>query len=92
MDGNDTFDIDAFVHTSSEGFGNDRPPATDGGSIDVAALGSLAPGTQAKGRKLTRKERKAAKREMRERAKEAKQAEREAKQKYTSVKSQLRDR
>ena len=25
MDGNDTFDIDAFVHTSSEGFGNDRP-------------------------------------------------------------------
>ena len=87
------FDIEAFVHTSGEGFGSDRPQTSvDAGDIDVEALSSLAGRPMVAGRKMTRKEKKAAKREMRERAKEAKQAEREAKQKYTSVKSQLKDR
>ena len=87
------FDIEAFVHTSGEGFGGDRPQTSaDAGDIDVDALSSLASQPMVAGRKMTRKEKKAAKREMRERAKEAKLAEREAKRKYTSVKSQLKDR
>ena len=89
-DGED-IDIDAFVHTSGEGFGNDRPLTSDAGDLDVDALASLA-GSPQTGRKLTRRERKAAKREMKARAREAKQADREAKRKYSSVKSQLKDR
>lgn len=88
----DGFDIDEFVHTSGEGFGNERPTTGDAGDLDVEALSSMVPSQSGIGRKMTRKEKRAAKKEMKRRAKQAKIAEREAKQKYTSVKSQLKDR
>lgn len=37
---NPSFDVDAFVHTSTDGFGN-AMPESDSGSIDVKALGSI---------------------------------------------------
>lgn len=87
------FDIEAFVHTSGEGFGGGRQqPSPDAGDIDLDALSSLAGSPKPKGRKLTRRERKAAKKELKRLAKEAKKADREAKRRYASVKSQLKDR
>ena len=87
------FDIEAFVHTSGEGFGGGRQqPSPDAGDIDLDALSSLAGSPKPKGRKLTRRERKAAKRSLKRLAKEAKKADREAKRRYASVKSQLKDR
>lgn len=86
------FDIEEFVHTSGEGFGNGyvRPDAD--GTIDVDALGQVARTTNTAGRKLTRKEKRAAKKEVKRLKKEAKAAEREARNSYRSVKSQLKDR
>ena len=86
------FDIEQFVHTSGEGFGNDRPMDADNGSVDVAALGSVAGTPTVAGKKMSRKEKKQAKREVARLKKEAKLAEKEARKSYTSVKSQLKDR
>lgn len=87
------FDVDAFVHTSADGYGNSSAlPADSSGPIDVAALGSMVGSPDGAGRKLTRKEKKAAKREMKARAREAKLAEREARKSFKSVKGQLKDR
>lgn len=92
----ETFDVASFVHTGGEGFGTDRPTDADGGSIDVAALGSLAGRADTSDRKLTRKERRAAKKEvsrrMREAKREAKYRERDMRRSYKDVKSQLKDR
>lgn len=85
------FDVDAFVHTSADGYGSAGLPA-DEGSIDVDALGSIAGSSGTPCRRMTRKERKAAKKESKCLAKEAKAAEREAKKRFKSVKSQLKDR
>ena len=85
------FDVDAFVHTSADGYGSSGIPAASG-PIDLDALGSVAGASAAPGRKMTRKERKAAKKEAKLLAKEAKKAEKEARRSYRSVKSQLRDR
>lgn len=86
-------DVDAFVHTSGEGFGGGYArPDSDGGDIDVDALDSIAHSPDTAGRKMTRKEKKAAKKEVARRQKEAKAAEREARKGYKSVKSQLKDR
>lgn len=86
------FDIEEFVHTSGEGFGNGYArPETDG-TIDVDALGQVAHAPDTAGRKLTRKEKRAAKREVKRLKKEAQAAEREARRSYRSVKSQLKDR
>ena len=49
------FDIEDFVHTSGEGFGNDRPMDADNGSVDVAALGSFAGAPTVAGKKMSRK-------------------------------------
>lgn len=85
--------MDAFVHTSADGYGNSSAlPADSSGPIDVAALGSMVGSPDVAGRKLTREEKKAAKREMKVRAREAKLAEREARKSFKSVKSQLKDR
>ena len=54
------FDIEQFVHTSGEGFGNDRPMDADNGSVDVAALGSVAGAPTVAGKKMSRKEKKQA--------------------------------
>lgn len=86
------FDIEQFVHTSGEGFGNDRPMDADNGSVDVAALGSVAGTPTVAGKKMSRREKKQAKREVARLKKEAKLAEKEARKSYTSVKSQLKDR
>ena len=86
------FDIEDFVHTSGEGFGNDRPMDADNGSVDVAALGSFAGAPTVAGKKMSRKEKRQAKREVARLKKEAKLAEKEARKSYTSVKSQLKDR
>ena len=86
------FDIEEFVHTSGEGFGNDRPMDADNGSVDVAALGSFAGAPTVAGKKMSRKEKRQAKREVARLKKEAKLAEKEARKSYTSVKSQLKDR
>ena len=86
------FDIEQFVHTSGEGFGNDRPMDADNGSVDVAALGSVAGAPTVAGKKMSRKEKRQAKREVARLKKEAKLAEKEARKSYTSVKSQLKDR
>lgn len=86
------FDIEEFVHTSGEGFGNDRPMDADNGSVDVAALGSVAGTPTVAGKKMSRREKKQAKREVARLKKEAKLAEKEARKSYTSVKSQLKDR
>ena len=86
------FDIEEFVHTSGEGFGNDRPMNADNGSVDVAALGSIAGAPIVAGKKMSRREKKQAKREVARLKKEAKLAEKEARKSYTSVKSQLKDR
>ena len=86
------FDIEQFVHTSGEGFGNVRPMDADNGSVDVAALGSVAGTPSVAGKKMSRKEKKQAKREVARLKKEAKLAEKEARKSYTSVKSQLKDR
>lgn len=87
------FDIDEFVHTSGEGFGNERAIREDAGDIDMDALASLGgSGRPAKKQKMTRKEKKEAKREAKRLASEAKQKEKEAKRSYRSVKSQLKDR
>lgn len=88
---NATFDVDAFVHASEEGFGNAAPMHTDTGAIDIDAISQVAHVTQGAG-KLTRKEKKRAKREMKKKKREAKKAEKQAKQAYSSVKSQLKDR
>lgn len=48
------FDIEQFVHTSGEGFGNDRPMDADNGSVDVAALGSVAGTPTVAGKKMSR--------------------------------------
>ena len=85
------FDVDAFVHTSADGYGSSGIPAASG-PIDLDALGSVAGASATPGRKMTRKERKAAKKEAKLLAKEAKKAEKEARRSYRSVKSQLRDR
>ena len=85
------FDIEQFVHTSGEGFGNDRPMDADNGSVDVAALGSVAGAPTVAGKKMSRKEKRQAKREVARLKKEAKLAEKEARKSYTSVKSQLKD-
>ena len=53
------FDIEQFVHTSGEGFGNDRPMDADNGSVDVAALGSVAGTPVVAGKKMSRKRKKA---------------------------------
>lgn len=81
------FDVDAFVHTSADGYGAGSVPDASG-PIDVDALGSMAGNCGMPRRKMTRKEKKEAKRL----AKEAQLAEREAKKRYKSVKSQLKDR
>ena len=87
------FDIEEFVHTSGEGFGNGYDRAeSDNGSIDVDALTSVANTTQVTGKKLTRKEKKAAKKEVARLKREAKVAEKEARKHYSSIKSQLKDR
>ena len=87
------FDIEEFVHTSGEGFGNGYDRAeSDNGSIDVDALTSVANTTQVTGKKLTRKEKKAAKKEVARLKRESKVAEKEARKHYSSVKSQLKDR
>lgn len=86
------FDIEQFVHTSGEGFGNDRPMDADNGPVDVAALGSVAGAPDVAGKKMSRREKKQAKREVARLKKEAKLAEKEARKSYTSVKSQLKDR
>lgn len=85
------FDVDAFVHTSADGYGAGCVPDTSG-PIDVDALGSMAGNSGMPRRKMTRKEKKAAKKEAKRLAKEAQLAEREAKKRYKSVKSQLKDR
>lgn len=86
-------DIEEFVHTSGEGFGNGYDRAeSDNGSIDVDALTSVANTTQVTGKKLTRKEKKAAKKEVARLKREAKVAEKEARKHYSSIKSQLKDR
>ena len=73
------FDIEEFVHTSGEGFGNDRPMDADNGSF--AGAPTVA------GKKMSRKEKRQAKREVARLKKEAKLAEKEARKSYTSVKS-----
>lgn len=85
------FDVDAFVHTSADGYGAGSVPDASG-PIDVDALGSMAGNSGMPRRKMTRKEKKAAKKEAKRLAKEAQLAEREAKKRYKSVKSQLKDR
>lgn len=85
------FDVDAFVHTSADGYGAGSVPDASG-PIDVGALGSMAGNSGMPRRKMTRKEKKAAKKEAKRLAKEAQLAEREAKKRYKSVKSQLKDR
>ena len=85
------FDVDAFVHTSADGYGAGSVPGASG-PIDVDALGSMAGNSGMPRRKMTRKEKKAAKKEAKRLAKEAQLAEREAKKRYKSVKSQLKDR
>ena len=85
------FDVDAFVHTSADGYGAGSIPDASG-PIDVDALGSMAGNSGMPRRKMTRKEKKAAKKEAKRLAKEAQLAEREAKKRYKSVKSQLKDR
>lgn len=85
------FDVDAFVHTSADGYGAGCVPDTSG-PIDVDALGSMAGNSGMPRRKMARKEKKAAKKEAKRLAKEAQLAEREAKKRYKSVKSQLKDR
>ena len=85
------FDVDAFVHTSADGYGAGCVPDTSG-PIDVDALGSMAGNSGMPRRKMTRKEKKAAKKEAKRLAKEAQLAEREAKKRYKSVKSQLKAR
>ena len=87
------FDIEEFVHTSGEGFGNGYDRAeSDNGSIDVDALTSVVGSPQVAGKKMTRKEKKAAKKEVARLKREAKVAEKEARKHYSSVKSQLKDR
>ena len=85
------FDVDAFVHTSADGYGAGSVPDASG-PIDVDALGSMAGNSGMPRRKMTRKEKKAAKKEAKRLAKEAQLAEREAEKRYKSVKSQLKDR
>ena len=85
------FDVDAFVHTSADGYSAGSVPDASG-PIDVDALGSMAGNSGMPRRKMTRKEKKAAKKEAKRLAKEAQLAEREAKKRYKSVKSQLKDR
>lgn len=83
------FDIEQFVHTSGEGFGNDRPMDADNGSVDVAALGSVAGTPTVAGKKMSRKEKRQAKREVARLKKEAKLAEKKARKSYTSVKATM---
>lgn len=87
------FDIEEFVHTSGEGFGNGfNLPENDTGSIDVDALNSISITSQVVGKKMTRKEKKAAKKEASRIKREAKAAEKDARKRYVSVKSQLKNR
>lgn len=78
------FDIDVFVHTSGETYGNGTHISSNA-TIDEQALGSLVYRTQTAGKKLSRKEKKAAKNELKQRMKESRT-------KYRSVKTQLKDR
>lgn len=98
-DGNTDYDIDAFVHTSADGYSGGYLATSDGGALDLDALAALIGSGSQGGKKLSRKEKKAnkrilkaAKKELKRKKQEAKRTEKQNRQQYHSVKRQLKER